>query len=531
MRNPYDWTRTRPQVEIPRPELPRVVDGLRRGKSFILLAGRGMGKSVFLDQVRRDLGQDPDVRVFLVSEPPMNLTAHECLRTLGNALDVDIGSADLAGKSVSDVVEAYLEEDVPEDVVLLFDEFDRYAVLPENEFDGPPGRNFFNSVEVMRRSPPGAGSAGVLAAGSIGAFAFRDVLGSPFVDRASRVMLRPFAGNEIRRMSRPFTDRDDALCDDTLQALQVASGGNPALVTYGLEALWSCQAPSARDVVAAFSRFREENSEFVRGVRLSFANPRFSDAPQRLLALIQRRAGEVLRADLRKACGPPDSLLHLDFADVLALLKAAGLVRLTGSAWADPVVVQPINSILTLPDAPSTAADLQGRLRDDIAQLLSRLQVSSADFFRPGGAGRGKQLVPEAVFAAFLALGLELLGWQADRETQRGAGRTDILLRRAGGSGVAVVETKIWGRNDYRHAQRQVESYWSTDTAAAAVVMLTDAELDGWASGYQEACLAGYEVQSLETGSSVRALKVLSQAPDGLPVVVEHFLLRLLRRR
>jgi hypothetical protein len=53
LRNPYNWTRARPEVEIPRSEVTEVAAGLREGRSYILLAGRGMGKSVFLHQVRR----------------------------------------------------------------------------------------------------------------------------------------------------------------------------------------------------------------------------------------------------------------------------------------------------------------------------------------------------------------------------------------------------------------------------------------------------------------------------------------------
>ena len=69
MKNPYDWTQQNPQVELSRPELAATVEGLRRGRSFILLAGRGMGKSVFLRQLQRELERSPDVHVFLFPEP------------------------------------------------------------------------------------------------------------------------------------------------------------------------------------------------------------------------------------------------------------------------------------------------------------------------------------------------------------------------------------------------------------------------------------------------------------------------------
>ena len=84
MKNPYDWTQQNPQVEIPRPELAPTAEGLLHGRSFILLAGRGMGKSVFLRQLQRELEGSSDVRVFLFPEPPIEMTARSCLGPVGH---------------------------------------------------------------------------------------------------------------------------------------------------------------------------------------------------------------------------------------------------------------------------------------------------------------------------------------------------------------------------------------------------------------------------------------------------------------
>ncbi len=531
MKNPYNWTRTRPLIEIPRPEVPELAAGLREGRSYILLAGRGMGKSVFLHQIRRELEGDEDLRAFLIPDPPVTLTARACLEKLGHVLGVDTERMGLNGKGVSDLIDAYLKKDVPANVVLLFDEFDRYARLPTSEDSGTPGRDFFNNVETMRRSPPGSGAVGVLAAGSLGSFIFRDALGSPFADRASRVLISPFGREQIESLARPFADRGKALAEGVVESLELASGGNPALVTFGLESLWRREAPTERDVTAAFSRFLDDNADFVRSFHISFANPRLSEAPRRVWDLIRKSSGEVSHEELEKACGPPDQLLYLDFKDVLILLKAAGLVRITGTVRSDPVVVEPITSILNLPNVASRQSDLRARLADDLVQILSWMHVGAADFFRPGSEGLGKRLVPEAVFAAFLALGLELLGWQADRESQRGAGRTDVLLRRPGKPDVAIVEVKMWGRKDYREVQRQIESYWTAATAAGAVVMLTDARIEDWPVTYQQACVADHDVRHESVDSPIRVLKVSSRTADGVPVEVDHFLLRLPRGR
>lgn len=190
----------------------------------------------------------------------------------------------------------------------------------------------------------------------------------------------------------------------------------------------------------------------------------------------------------------------MDAAGVLDLLQAAGLVRVTGSMQADPVLVRPVASLLSLTSPSPPEPETRKRLLRDLEALLGRLQAASADFFRPGRGDEGKRLVPESVFSAFLAMGLELLGWQVEREAQQAAGRTDLKLRWNGGSEVAVVEIKIWGRPGYREVLRQIASYWSSETVAGAVVMLTDPGLEDWADLYRRKCLDAAEASArLET--------------------------------
>jgi hypothetical protein len=95
-----------------------------------------------------------------------------------------------------------------------------------------------------------------------------------------------------------------------------------------------------------------------------------------------------------------------------------------------------------------------------------------------------------------------------------------------------IVEVKIWGRNDYREAHRQVEDYWTSEVAAGAVVQLTDAELPDWSERYRRECLDANEVEErVVTGSPIRARwTCTSSTTDGMDVEVEHFLLRLARR-
>ncbi len=522
--NPYDWRRHSPRVEIPRIETAVWVEELRGGASGVLLAGRGMGKSVFLRQLRQSLETTDDTRVVLFEDPPTDLAVQACLNALAQALDVD-GTGAL---NASGIVQSFFErDDAPARLILLYDEFDRYA---RGDAASPPGRHFFNSLETARRGLP---QLGIIAAGSIGVFAFRDVLGSSFMARAAKVRLEPFSREDAAALARPFADRQASLPDAVLEALYLASGGNPALVTYGLGSLWQIPKPTEQDVTRAFVSFQGRYSEFLRDFQMSFADPGLSEAPQKVWELVCAGDGLVAQADLRAASASAAGVLRLDGADVLDLLSAAGLIRVTGSPHADPVRARPVASLLSLPAAPSPGPGIRERLRHDLDALLARLHVSSADFFRPADA-RGKRLVPESVMTAFLAMGLELLGWQTEREAQHVTGRTDLKLRWNGESAeLAVVEVKIWGRKGYRDVVRQIEGYWSSAVVAGAVVMLTDSDLPSWPETYRRQCLEDAEVEVDEAPDSpVRArLTATGSTSDGLKTHVDHFLLRLPRGR
>jgi AAA domain len=525
--NPYDWQRHRPQIEISREEIDPLVEKLCRGKSGVLLAGRGMGKSVFLQQLRTVLEERDGVGVRLLTAPPSRLTVESCMEALAQALGVEVDKA----LSTHQLVEAYFAKpENPRRLVLLYDEFDRYGRPAAAPSEPSPGREFFNNLESMRRDTP---EVGVLAAGSVGVFVFRDVLGSSFLARAEPVRLQLFSPRQIRELTQPFEDRGEPLRNEALMALTLATGGNPALLTYGLESLWPRAAPDERDVARVYAEFRQTGKEFLRDFELSFADPSLSAAPRKVWELVGAAHEPLSHSALRRACEGDSGPLRLSFGDVLDLLQAAGLVRVHGSLAIDPVDVRPIPSILSLPAASMAVPGLAEQLGGDLGKLLERIHASGADFFRPGPAAREKKLVPEAVFSAFLALGFELLGWQVEREAQQAAGRTDLKLRWNGGEGVAVVEVKIWGRPGWRQAHRQVEKYWSASVAAGAVVMLTDAEIDDWPEVYRRECRGEGIVEVDERQDRDSPVRVRmgweSETPDGTAVHVDHFLLRVPR--
>lgn len=486
-----------------------------------------MGKSVFLRQAQEELEHSPGVRTLLFSAPPAERTVRACLEALARGLGLSIEKA----RDPAELLEEYFDrEDSPLQLVLLYDELDGYGHSSDSPHD-PPGRAFFNSLEAARRDNP---RLAILAAGSIGVFLFRDVFGSDFLSRASRFRLSPFELPEVHRLAKPFTDRGGALPYSVFESLYLASGGHPALVTYGLEELWKTERPTSNEVEDAFGRFREVHREFVRDVRKSFSDPSLSDAPAKVLGLIWHSSGSVPRAEILEACGTSSGVLRLDLVDVLDLLQVAGLVRVSGSPVTDdPISVVPIPSILSLPLAVSPALPLRERLLHDLETVLGLLHAVGADFYHPGAAKDGKKLVTESTFSGFLYLGLQMSGWQVEREAQSAAGRTDLKVVRDGSDGRVVIEVKIWGRNDYREVQRQVESYWTGGVVFGAVVMVTDAEITGWPALYRRDCLPeGIEItESNNPESPVTArFACASTTADGQRAVVDHFLLRIPRR-
>jgi len=497
--------------------------------SSVFLGGRGMGKSVFLRQLKDELERQPGTEVVLFVAPSARLTIRSCLSRLARSLEVDV---DEDAESL-DIFERYFARaDRPERLVLLFDEFDRYAEKGDASAQ-PPGRGFFNDLEAARRELP---QIGILAAGSIGVFIFRDVLGSSFLSRALHRRLRPFGRSEARRLSGPFDDRGTPLSDEVLDSLLLASGGIPSLLTYGLQQLWPIDRATPLDVTELFKQFEELHGDYLRDLLSALTDPRFSDAPVRVWERIQQAPGPISRSELADALGKSSGILKLDIADVLHLLEAVGAVRLEGSAYHDnPVTAYPIAGLLNFSRSVHVEDDLRLSFLRDLQVLLAKLHGSSADFFRPASRGDGgKRLVPESVFSAHLALGFELLGWRSEREAQRGAGRTDLLLRRNGDSDVVILEVKIWGRHEYRRAHRQIHSYWTAGVAAGAVVQLTDAELPDWPERYRRECLDPLGIAAEEVavaGSPIRArFAASSSTPDGLETSIDHFLLRLPRR-
>jgi hypothetical protein len=235
--NPYNWQVHRPQVQIPRPDVDLVAKTLLNNGSSVVLGGRGMGKSVFLAQLKGKLENEPGTKVVLFVAPAARLTVQSCLNRLAR----------------------------------------RLGVAPEDD------------------------------------------------------------------------------------ALVLASGGIPALLTYGLQELWNLdRVATAQDVTRLYKSFEAHHGEYLRDLLSALTDKRLSDAPARVWEHIQENAGRIPRADLEQALGKPSGVLQLNLVDVLHLLEAVGVVRLESSAYHDnPLTLHPIPSLLNLPRNSPVKDDLR----------------------------------------------------------------------------------------------------------------------------------------------------------------------------
>jgi len=525
--NPYRWDTNSPRFVVEqRGELEALAASLREGGSAVLVGGRGMGKSVFLRRLADHLAAQEGVAVVRVEGPPPGATLADCLEALARRL----GVAAPGFLHAEPILDAFARSH-PElgAVVLLYDEIDQYTrhSAPEQ----PLGRLLLDHLEIVRRERP---DLGILAAGGLGVFLLQHVFGSSFMSRAASSYRQPFDAAEIEALARPFADRGKPLSPEVLDALRLMSGGNPALATYGMQHLWALEAPTPAAVSRIYEGFQSRHRHFIRDVHAALTHPALSDAPRRVWALLQNAGGAISREALRAACAAPSDREALPPEEVLYLLAAAGLIRLEGSPRLDPIQARPVASILNLPaEATLQPAALREQLAADLGQILGRLHRLGLDFFRgrDRGAGGGRILVPESVFSAVIAVGLSQLGWSVEREAVQAAGLADIKARHPRFEGLALVEVKIWPRNDYKEIHQQLASYWTAEVAAGAAVMLADAPPEGWAAAYDRSCLAGLEREALAPPADLAGWWVArSVTPESRAVTIDHLLVRIPRR-
>lgn len=517
--SPYRWQHDQPSHVVPRAELVNQLEGhLRRGVAVKLVGGRGMGKSVLLRQVQARFSGESDTRVIIVPGPPDEATLVACVEDIAARL----GLTPLARTAMSALMDAATAQGI-ERIVLLVDEADQYVLLGTS---GDLARSWFNRLESLRKG--WTDRVSIVVAGGLGLLHLGHVLGSGLVSRAETCVAEPFGLAELRQLAEPFATHGRPLGDDVLAVLEALSGGNPALATYGLERLWEVHGEPVTALQTVFGEFPLSHGDFLRAINDGVSHRGLVKAPGKILQMVRQRAGSVPQQLLRETCTNDDP--PVDVVQAVQLLRAAGLVGVSGSVHADPLQIRPIASIVNLPTQRASGVQLPERINDDVARVLGQMHRFGRDF-------HGKRtLLEEQVFSSLLAVGLSLLGWNAiDREAVQAAGYTDVRVRvsQPGAQGNVVIEIKLWPRNDYGDIQAQLDAYRVSDTVHAIAVMLGDrTSTDGWAEEYERQCLAGATFERQPTPPDlVGYWRVYKPSPTtGGTLQTTHFLVQIPKR-
>lgn len=534
-KNPYSWNHDHLEHEVPRPALlASLVDLVQRGETGYVLGCRGMGKSQLLRRLQQEFAKRADLEPIALATLPRERTVLGTVQAIAAELIQATAKRGL-GQEVVTALEAHagkgrlremLDEYVSavpglERLVLLYDDLDGYA---------PFGAPFFDELEIVRKNAHGR--LVVFAAGGLGVAALDSLYGSSFFSRATPTFLDPFTREELTQLALPFEERGAVLTEDVIEALRLASGGNPLMATFGLQRLWDHEGPGEHHIPAIFAEFRTRHSMgFLDKIRDPiFASP-LSNAPQLVFRELERASGFIRRERLMEVLGQATadpsvpSVKKLEW--VLRMLRTSGLIRCRdGAHFQQDIAIEVIPSILTLEpfDSPQRVATLRERLIADLVGTLQQLHRLSADFRK----------ARESVFSALLCVALELRGWNAvEREAQCAAGRTDIKTSHPDFADKSiVVEVKRWDNEDKDGIHAQVVSYWSAGVDALATVMVGEIKDPTWADSYERECLVGKTPshrRQQEPPPAIEAQFVAASGHPGAPEV-DHFLLRLAHR-
>lgn len=373
-------------------------------------------------------------------------------------------------------------------------------------------------------------------AGGLGVYLMEAELGSPYTSRALWEHLAPFTRGHVIALAQPFEDDRRALSDEALDAIELFSGGNPALVTYALHACWEARGNIGLDTVIALARsFQRQHPGFRHAVHRGLGITEDGDtAANRLWAHVAAHPGPQSRRELLDLVGGTE----LKLEKILELLQASGLIRVHGGVNGSHVDAEAVPSFLR-PLQVATAHDTRAKQfhydMESILLLLSRWRLG---LYRDQ---KHEQLSREAVFTTFLTSHFESSGWSATREPQQGPGYVDMWLSHVAFSEQpgAIVEVKLWTNRERAEAHEQVLSYYdhgNPDEQCMAVVMIAApkrASDEEWRREYRQECLpdSRFEVEDLPvTKPLLDGFRARLHGEAGRDVWVRHYLLSLRRR-
>ena len=530
MINPYNWNSARPGPPILRGDLVQdTALHLRSGQPGYVLGGHGMGKSVFLRLLQREL-EEGGAKVLLFSEPPVVATLQGALDEIAQGLSV----AAQPGVSVTSLVERFLAQSpTHQQVVLLYDEIDQYPTLPDGHLS--LAKLLLDRVSTAIQELSRRLSA--LVAGGLGIYALgeRSFMGSPFINRAREVPLFPLSRAEMLELAGPLMAHQATVppeqWEEILESIYLHSGGNPALSAYGLQHLWD-QSPSRAAVERLFQEFQRRNHQFVRSFRDSVGRTNGRGAPIALWRYFSSTPGPYPLTELRRR------VAEERIEDVLRLLRSSGIIEIEEPLFSDPVRATLIPSVITLnlPEEARSLATIRAQFRDDLRQFLHLCFSYRPGLVREDNRKGPRQLLWEKNYAAMLAIYMETRGWLVDMESMVGAGYVDVRLRhpRFGQQNV-VLELKIWenqkGPERKAHFQPQAEGYWNEHTQDAVVLVIRGTPASNWPEDYREVCLSEPGLQVIASDPAPPPLTgqftIRSRTPQGYEAVIDHLLLDL----
>jgi len=419
-----------------------------------------------------------------------------------------------------------IEKSGKERLVLLYDELDAYA--------DPPvfGRRLFDSLEDIRKRS--GGRLAIFAAGGPRLIAIDSIYGSSLFTRATPHILEPFTYEQLVELAAPFAERDTPLPEEVMQTLLLSSGGHVALATFGLQTLWTVVDPSPLVVVSIFQTFVDDHLTMIEKI----LEPTRDGPAGRVLRALRDGDGSLEVQALRDLEKPRGEEGRVRTGRIFQTMRASGMIRADKATHRqNPIQVEFIPSILTLDLGDAEIKDsLREQLLADLSDALAQIHRMSMSYFQ--GKKSARTLLPEAVFAASIVIALHSRGWRAEAESVSAAGRTDIkaTLQRFGDRDV-VIEVKLWGRNDYKEIQAQVERYWSHSVEVLATVMIADhkgaPKIANWPQDYAKACLVDHKIpyEDPTPPSPVLAAYFVADTMSDLPVAhVDHLLLSLAHR-
>jgi hypothetical protein len=503
--NPFNWQSAAPPFVILRPEVGGLVEDMRRGKVAMLHSGRGMGKSVLLRAVEKELRVLAGFKVVRIGAPEeQSLPA-----LIRDKLAISHRAA------LSDDILHWLDRNEDQRLVFLIDELDGWVAPSRQDSTGAA----LNALAAISRDDA-VGRLGVLTAGGISNLLLeRNPYGSGFTSRAHRVYLGPFGLPQIRELLAQFSEMPN---EEWEAELLLASGGIPLLVCAVLQQHHETGVGRPLEFLTDFL----SRHGFSESVRSSIATPEHPEAVS-LLSLISRGQGAISQAEVDQAL-PRSS----DQEPALTLLIHAGLVKATADRTADPWWVRVNPSVLVdrLVQRPrARVADPWVALVGALGEVRDALVTHAADWYQ--GEDEKRKMVPESVFSAAVALFLSARGFDTRREQLQGAGRTDIRVSGGQLDGHVIIEVKIWGRNDYADVEAQLQSYAlrlgrpGSSTAGLVAIMVSQSEVE--MTDYEDK-IAG--PTSAHRGDSERTW-VRSVDLGGVLLPLHHVLVCLPRRR